>query len=94
MFLQCLEGHRREVNQLYHTIIRDKRHRDPAILLFEEISRRDFSEWSMGYLGYTPENRALFLRYSAETTFDPYSMSADSLKQFFKDVGPSAKWFE
>lgn len=53
VFLQCLEGGRREVNEVYHRIVGDPRHSDPAILGFNEVTARDFASWAMGYVGYT-----------------------------------------
>jgi hypothetical protein len=91
MFLQCLEGHRREVNTVYHRIAADPRHREPALLAFEEIEQRDFGAWSMGYLGYTKENRELFLKYSSKAEFDPYSMRAGALRGLFTELVASAR---
>lgn len=92
VFLQCLEGHRREVNEVYHRILGDTRHQAPALLLFDEIVARDFGAWNMGYVGHTPENRALFLKYSPTVAFDPYAMSSASLRAFFTEVVANAKW--
>lgn len=59
IFLQQLEGDRQAVNQIYHRILRDARHSEPAILNFGEIAVRRFSNWSMGLLSATPDNQAL-----------------------------------
>lgn len=91
MFLQCLEGDRTMVNRTYHRIVPDARHREPQILMFEEIHRRDFSDWSMGYLGYTQQNRSLFLRYSPNATFDPYQCSATALGAMLRELVDSAR---
>ena len=40
IFLQCLEGDRAVVNALYHRILLDPRHQEPAILDFEEVIHR------------------------------------------------------
>ena len=44
IFLQMLEGGRKEVNETYNRIAADKRHQDVQILNFEEITERKFAE--------------------------------------------------
>lgn len=91
VFLQCLEGDRAMVNRTYHRIVPDDRHREPQILSFEEITQRDFSDWSMGYLAYNQQNRHRFLRYSPNATFDPYQCSATSLGAMLRELVESAR---
>ena len=64
IFLQQLEGDRTSVSQLYHRILADPRHRDPAILDFSEITSRKFAQWSMGSLSSLESNRGIYLKYS------------------------------
>ena len=92
IFLQQLEGDRDAVNVLYHRILLDKRHHEPAVLDFGEIASRRFSSWSMGLLGYTQENKGLFLKYSSAAEFDPYQMSPVSLRAFFDEMVQNARW--
>lgn len=49
-FLQCLEGTRQDVNQIYHKIATDPRHKKPEIIDYQEIPHREFDSWNMGYL--------------------------------------------
>jgi hypothetical protein len=77
-FLQCLEGDRKSVNELYTKILNDERHTDTALLHYEEIYERDFSEWSMGYVPYTKALKPLILKYSGSQEFNPYSMHGRS----------------
>ncbi|MEK0272692.1 BLUF domain-containing protein, partial [Vibrio vulnificus] len=49
-FLQCLEGERNTVNQVYRSIINDSRHHNVVILDYSEIDSRDFHDWTMGYI--------------------------------------------
>lgn len=92
IFLQVLEGERSAVNALYHRILRDERHHQPAVLDIQEIDKRQFSTWSMGLLSSTEENRELFLKYSPTADFDPYRMSASSLRQLFAEVQANVRW--
>lgn len=92
IFLQQLEGDRTAVNALYHRILKDPRHKDPAILDFSEIVSRQFGGWSMGLIAATQESRALFLKYSTSADFDPYKMSPSTLRAFFSDVLNNVRW--
>ena len=92
IFLQQLEGDRTAVNLLYHRILLDPRHRDPAVLDFSEIGQRQFGNWSMGSLSSMEENRMLFLKYSRSASFDPYGMSGATLRLFFGEIMQNARW--
>ena len=92
IFLQQLEGDRTAVNLLYHRILMDPRHRDPAILDFSEITSRTFTLWSMGSLSSLESNRAIYLKYSRSASFDPYTMSPTTLGAFFDEVMHNAAW--
>ena len=92
IFLQQLEGDKAEVNALYHRILRDERHRDPAILDFAEIAHRRFGGWSMGLLSSVEENRQVFLKYSVSREFDPYTMGVAQLRGFFSEIVDNVRW--
>ncbi|MFM1980528.1 MAG: hypothetical protein RLZ68_1793 [Pseudomonadota bacterium] len=92
IFLQQLEGDRQAVNTLYHRILKDPRHKDPAVLDFSEIVSRQFGSWSMGLIAATDENRRVFLKYSSTSNFDPYKMSPSTLRAFFSEVMQNVRW--
>lgn len=92
IFLQQLEGDRQVVNALYHRILLDRRHTDPAILDFGEIASRRFGAWSMGLMSTVEENRHLFLKYSSTADFDPYRMSPSTLQAFFNEMVTNVRW--
>ena len=92
IFLQQLEGDRAEVNRLYHRILADHRHREPAVLDFSEINSRRFSSWAMGSLAPIEANRHIFLKYSRSASFDPYGMSSSTLKEFFSELLANGEW--
>ena len=48
----------------------------------------------MGLLGSVDANRQLFLKYSRTADFDPYSMSAATLRSFFDEVLQNVRWLE
>ncbi len=92
IFLQQLEGDRAEVNRLYHRILADTRHREPAMLDFSEINSRRFSAWTMGSLAPIAANRNIFLKYSHSASFDPYSMGSGTLREFFQELLVNGEW--
>lgn len=49
-FAQVLEGTEEKLSALTAKISQDKRHADVAVLFDEPISKRDYGEWSMGFL--------------------------------------------
>jgi hypothetical protein len=72
LYLQVLEGERAEVNRLYASILRDPRHRDVQMLLFEEIGQRRYAHWSMAHVRL-PDDDAMVRMQHPE--FDPYAAS-------------------
>ncbi len=75
IFLQAIEGGRMAVSELYGHIQRDKRHSDVALLLYEEITERRFSGWTMGQVNLQKLNHSILLKYSEKPELDPYSVS-------------------
>jgi len=91
-FLQCLEGPRTNVNKLYLNISGDPRHTDVILLNYEEITIREFSEWSMGYLPESSFSTPINLKFSRSSEFNPYEMlgeSAYKLMLALRDTSPS-----
>ena len=75
IFLQAIEGGRMPVNELYGHIQRDSRHSEVALLLYEEITERRFSGWTMGLVNLQKLNHSILLKYSEKPELDPYSVS-------------------
>ncbi len=90
IFLQLLEGGRKEVNDLYLKIARDPRHHDVQVLHFEEIRERKFAVWSMGKVSFDRVNAALLLKYSAKGSLDPYSVSGAASVALLEELGLTA----
>lgn len=89
-FLQALEGDRPAVNALYHHIAQDHRHTNCQLLNVEEISIRDFAEWSMKIIDWndavTAGREAVLLKHSGSTQFDPAHMSGEQAAVFLRDL--------
>lgn len=81
IFLQCLEGSRDQVNQTYHKILNDPRHKNVVILDYQEIVERQFASWSMGYIPETSITAPINLKYSGTPEFNPYEMSGESVNR-------------
>lgn len=75
IFLQAIEGGRMAVSELYGHIQKDPRHKDVALLHYEEISERRFGGWTMGQVNLSKLNTSIVLKYSEQPVLDPYSVS-------------------
>ncbi len=77
-FLQCLEGGRLQLNELYARIAADSRHESCLLLSYQDIQERAFPSWMMNYTGATRKNQGIFFRYSENDQFLPMNMSGES----------------
>lgn len=77
-FLQCLEGSRESVNELYKKILKDPRHQNIYLLKYEELHQRKFANWAMGYVPKVKLTEAVNLKYSCSREFTPMEMSGES----------------
>lgn len=75
IFLQAIEGGRMAVSELFGHIQKDSRHKDVALLHFEEITERRFGGWTMGQVNLNRLNHAILLKYSERAELDPYAVS-------------------
>lgn len=85
-FLQCLEGSRTNVNNAYHKILNDKRHSRIVLLDYKEITKREFSNWSMGYMPESSLTAPTSLKFSGKNEFSPYEMSGESAHQMMLEL--------
>lgn len=90
IFLQALEGARPAVNRLYGNIMRDTRHQDLFLLLFDEIEQRGFPGWRMGSVDLNKVNLSTILRFSETARLDPTSMSGSSALALIQELTNSA----
>ena len=90
IFLQCIEGGRMQVSDLYGSIQKDPRHKDVALLHYEEISERRFSGWSMGQVNVSKLNQSILLKYSEKPELDPYAVSGKVSLSLLEDLAATA----
>jgi hypothetical protein len=90
IFLQALEGGRRQINDLYGHIQKDPRHKDVVLLHYEEISERRFGGWTMGQVNVERINASILLKYSETAELDPYSVSGKVSLALLEDLMATA----
>lgn len=90
-FLQCLEGGREAVNQLYSIISRDKRHSHIVLLSYSEIHQREFENWAMKLVMLTEQKKKLITKYSRKGIFSPFDMSGESCFRLMRALLESGK---
>ncbi|MGE4241835.1 BLUF domain-containing protein [Ramlibacter sp.] len=90
IFLQCIEGGRMQVSELFGHIQRDARHKDVALLHYEEIFERRFGGWTMGQVNLNKINHSVLLKYSEKPELDPYSVSGKVSLALLEDLMATA----
>jgi hypothetical protein len=90
IFLQAIEGGRMRVSELFGTIQGDARHKDVALLHYEEISERRFGGWTMGQVNLSKLNHSILLKYSEKPELDPYSVSGKVSLALLEDLMATA----
>jgi hypothetical protein len=90
VFLQMLEGGRKEVNDTYNRIANDTRHHDVQILHFEEITERKFSAWSMGKVSFDRVNMSTLLKHSSKAVLDPYCVPGSASVALLEELVATA----
>jgi hypothetical protein len=90
VFIQVLEGGRDEVCELYNSIVRDQRHAQVRLLVFEEISERKFCNWTMGHVDIAKVNPGLLLKYHVRAELDPFASSGAATMALLDELVDSA----
>ena len=90
IFLQCIEGGRMQVSDLFGSIQKDPRHKDVALLDFEEILERRFGGWSMGQVNISKLNHSVLLKYSEKAELDPYAIPGKVSLSLLQDLAATA----
>lgn len=90
IFLQAIEGGRMQVSELFGTIMKDARHKDVALLHYEEILERRFGGWTMGQVNISKLNHSILLKYSETPELDPYAVSGKVSLALLEDLMATA----
>jgi hypothetical protein len=91
VYMQVLEGGRAAVNTLYNTIVRDERHRDIALLHYQEVAERKFAGWTMGQVNLGKINPSLLLKYSDKPVLDPFAASGRASMALLEELIATAQ---
>lgn len=86
LFIQVLEGGRDEVCDLFNAIVRDARHQQVRLLVFEEIDERQFGNWTMAQVNMTKLNPSLLLKYFKRAKLDPFDCSGQATLALLTDL--------
>lgn len=90
IFLQAIEGGRMQVSELFGHILADPRHKDVALLHYEEILERRFGGWTMGQVNLAKVNHTVLLKYSEKPELDPYAVSGRVSLALLEDLMAAA----
>ena len=81
-----IEGGRDEVCDLFNAIVRDQRHQQVRLLIYEEIEERQFGNWTMAQVNITKLNPAMLLKYFKRAELDPFSSSGKATLALVSDL--------
>jgi hypothetical protein len=90
-FMQCLEGPRDAVNELYSDILRDDRHKDVVLLEYCETRNRDFADWRMAFVSTAKIRPETLGEYTSGGAFDPRALRAAQARAFLIRIAEHAK---
>lgn len=84
-FAQVLEGRQDDIQNSFECIQCDSRHSHIIVLSFESISRREFSNWSMAYIGADSTASAKFANIMQESGFDAELLKGEHIFDLLKE---------
>jgi hypothetical protein len=86
LFIQVIEGGRDEVCDLFNAIVRDERHQQVRLLIYEEISERQFGNWTMAQVNISKLNPSMLLKYFKRAELDPFDCSGKATLALLTDL--------
>jgi hypothetical protein len=91
LWMQVLEGERHQVNVLYARIMASRHHHHVELLSMEEITHRQFGQWSMALVHLSKDDPMVRM---AHPEFDPYTATSKEamslLDELIKTSSPIA----
>ncbi len=85
-FMQCLEGPKDAVNELYGDIARDGRHTQVTLLEYQDIEKRSFGSWSMAFIRTNDLDVKMLRKYGSQGKFDPFSLSPEQARDLVIEI--------
>jgi hypothetical protein len=92
--LQCLEGPRNAVNDVYNRVVADKRHFQVTLLRYAEPWRRLFPVWGMGFTDDLAAAAPESARWHDETGFNPFLVETDLIENVIETLCEQAEQVE
>jgi len=83
LWLQALEGERHQVNVLYARIMASPYHHNSDLLSMEEITHRQFNQWSMALVHLSKDDPMVKM---AHPEFDPYTATSKEAMSLLDDL--------
>ena len=71
---------------LFNAIVRDERHQQVRLLIYEEISERQFGNWTMAQVNISKLNPATLLKYFKRAELDPFSGSGKATMALLSEL--------
>ena len=94
LWMQVLEGERHQVNVLYSRIMASRHHHNIELLSMEEITHRQFGQWSMALVHLSKDDPMVQM---AHPEFDPYTATSKEaislLDELIKTSSPIAAMY-
>ena len=91
LWMQVLEGERHQVNVLFSRIMASRHHNNIELLSMEEITQRQFGQWSMALVHLSKDDPMVRM---AHPEFDPYTATSKEaislLDELIKTSSPIA----
>lgn len=83
LWMQVLEGERHQVNVLYSRIMASRHHHHIELLSMEEITHRQFGQWSMALVHLSKDDPILQM---AHPEFDPYTATSKEAMSLLEEL--------
>ena len=85
-FLQCLEGEKSNVDEIFEKISKDERHDSIIELIEEDEGERYFPDWSMGYknINHLEDVKSQKLTNYSDPS-NTHKFSSDDISEIFKE---------
>lgn len=85
-FAQVLEGPLPKIEAAFERIQQDERHGEVSLLSLDPIAARSFPNWSMGFVGLSPDHAAEFASVGEGSGFDISRLSGVEIYTILKDL--------
>lgn len=83
LFFQCIEGQKKDIDDLFEKISQDPRHTDIKILSYERIAKPMFYSWEMKFVR-NEDNVREFCSQNHWEIFNPYALEGQLSIQFLE----------